>query len=77
MKKKLYFFIDDSNDCISIKIRTILNNYYIKTSNKKAQKPNIFTISKSIKFNTTVNDIYIKLKEIIMDKTIYNNLISL
>ena len=73
MKKKLYFFIDDINDCISIKIRTILNNYYIKTSNKKAQKPNIFTISKSIKINTTVNDIYIKLKEIIIDKTIYNN----
>ena len=73
MKKKLYFFIDDENDCISRKIKTILNNYYLRTSNKKAVKPNIFNISKNIKINTTVNDTYLKLLELIINKTIYAN----
>ena len=73
MKKKLYFFMDDESDAIATKIITILNNYYIKTSNIKAFKPHIFNISKSIKINNTSNDIYIKLKELIIDKTIYSN----
>jgi len=77
MKKKLYFFIDDEHDCIARKIKTILNNYYLRTSNKKAMKPNIFNISKFLKINKTVNDTYLKLLDLIINKTIYSNYLNL
>ena len=73
MKKKLYFFIDDENDCIARKIKTVLNNYYLRTSNIKAKKPNIFNIFKFIKIKNNVNDTYLKLLELIINKTIYSN----
>ena len=72
MKKKLYFFMEDENDEIAIKLNNILNTYYIKTSNPKAIKPNIFKLTHNINISITT-DLLLNLKNIITDKTIYNN----